>query len=77
MNTSMQCKNVYEFTEVNTGLCSSIGLLWIVVIILLIGFRLVAVGIVVKQGDWCDFTPTNQPSRSDWCAELQNTSDTE
>lgn len=62
MNTSKQCENVYEFTKVNTGLCSSTGLLRIVVIILLIGFRLVAVGIVIKQGDWCDFTPSYQPS---------------
>lgn len=68
---------VYAFTKVNTGLCSSSGLLRIVVILLLIGFRLVAVGIVVKQGDWCDFTAANQPSRSDGCAELHDTGDTE
>lgn len=73
----LNIRNVCEFTKVNTGLCSPSGLLRIVVILLLVSFRLVAVGIVVKQGDWCDFTPANQPSRSDGCAELHKTGDTE
>lgn len=69
--------HVYAFTKVNTGLYSSSGLLQIIVIILLISFRLVAVGIVVKQGDRSDFTPAHQPSRSNRCAELHDTEDIE
>lgn len=69
--------HVCEFTEVNARLCSSSGLIWFAVILLLFSFRLVAVGVVVKQGDWRDFTPAHQPSRSDGCAELHDTGHTQ
>lgn len=69
--------HVYELTEVNTGLRSSSGLRRIVLILLLLGIDLAAVGVVVKQGDWRDFAAAHQPSRGDGRAELHDTSDKE
>ena len=64
---------VRVFTKINTGLVRSSGLLWVVILLLLIRLRLVAVGVVVEQGDGRDLTPAHQPGRSDGCAELNDT----
>lgn len=75
MSASTRRERLRLFTKVNTGIFCSAGLLGLVAVLLLVGFRLVAVGVVVEQGDGCDFAPAHQPSRSDGCAELHDTGD--